>query len=63
MTLTWPPYLLISPLTAFWLSETLSYLYMLFEDQEKVPKLDQWVFNTEGHPLPIFVPSEPTSFD
>lgn len=46
----------------FWLSETLSYLYMLFEDQSKIPRMDQWVFNTEGHPLPIFAPSEPTSF-
>ncbi|CAO1620662.1 unnamed protein product [Sympodiomycopsis kandeliae] len=47
----------------FWLSETLSYLYLLFEDQDKVPQLNQWVFNTEGHPLPIFVPSEPTSLE
>ncbi len=28
------------------------YLYLLFSDDELV-SLDQWVFNTEAHPLPI----------
>lgn len=43
----------------FWLSETLKYLYLLFDDQSVLP-LDQWVFNTEAHPLPVFVPKEKT---
>ncbi|KAJ6458125.1 glycoside hydrolase [Mycena vitilis] len=38
---------------SFFLAETLKYLYLLFVDQEIIP-LDQWVFNTEAHPLPIF---------
>ncbi|CAO1629481.1 unnamed protein product [Parajaminaea phylloscopi] len=44
----------------FWLSETLKYLYLLFDDQKALP-LDKWVFNTEAHPLPIFAPKERTS--
>ena len=28
------------------------YLYLLFSDSSLLP-LDQWVFNTEAHPLPI----------
>ncbi|KAG8810136.1 mannosyl-oligosaccharide alpha-1,2-mannosidase, partial [Serendipita sp. 399] len=39
----------------FFLSETLKYLYLLFSDASTLP-LDQYVFNTEGHPLPIFQP-------
>ncbi|KZT02414.1 glycoside hydrolase family 47 protein [Laetiporus sulphureus 93-53] len=38
---------------SFFLAETLKYLFLLFTDEEIVP-LDQWVFNTEAHPLPIF---------
>jgi len=37
---------------SFFLAETLKYLYLLFSD-ESVISLDQWVFNTEAHPLPI----------
>ncbi|XP_063237050.1 mannosyl-oligosaccharide alpha-1,2-mannosidase IA-like isoform X2 [Bacillus rossius redtenbacheri] len=37
---------------SFFLAETLKYLYLLFSDDDLV-SLDQWVFNTEGHPLPI----------
>lgn len=40
----------------FFLSETLKYLYMTFSDSGVIP-LDEYVFNTEGHPLPIFKPS------
>ncbi|TFK42101.1 glycoside hydrolase [Crucibulum laeve] len=40
----------------FFLSETLKYLYLLFADEDVLP-LDQYVFNTEAHPLPIFTPS------
>jgi mannosyl-oligosaccharide alpha-1,2-mannosidase len=37
---------------SFFLAETLKYLYLLFDDDSKIP-LDEWVFNTEAHPLPI----------
>lgn len=37
---------------SFFLAETLKYLYLLFSDDSLV-SLDQWVFNTEAHPLPI----------
>ncbi|ALC46198.1 CG11874 [Drosophila busckii] len=39
---------------SFWLSETLKYFYLLFSDNRKEIDLDQWVFNSEGHPLPIY---------
>ena len=38
---------------SFWLAETLKYFYLLFSDSALLP-LDQVVFNTEAHPLPIF---------
>ncbi|KAL1725794.1 glycoside hydrolase family 47 protein [Schizophyllum commune] len=38
---------------SYFLAETLKYLYLLFTDAELVP-LNKWVFNTEGHPLPIY---------
>ncbi|KPI44291.1 Endoplasmic reticulum mannosyl-oligosaccharide 1,2-alpha-mannosidase [Cyphellophora attinorum] len=37
---------------SFWLSETLKYFYLLFADPRLV-SLDEWVFNTEGHPFRI----------
>lgn len=37
----------------FWWAETLKYLYLLFDDLNTLP-LDQYVFNTEAHPLPRF---------
>jgi mannosyl-oligosaccharide alpha-1,2-mannosidase len=39
---------------SFWLAETLKYFYLLFEDDPAVLPLDQWVFNTEAHPLPVW---------
>ncbi|ODQ64338.1 hypothetical protein NADFUDRAFT_47558 [Nadsonia fulvescens var. elongata DSM 6958] len=40
---------------SFWLAETLKYLYLLFDDSEKEKfPLNEVVFNTEAHPLPIF---------
>lgn len=36
----------------FFLGETLKYLYLLFGDNKMIP-LDEFVFNTEAHPLPI----------
>jgi len=45
---------------SFFLSETLKYLFLLFEDPdpEKGPliPLNKYVFNTEGHPIPIWTP-------
>lgn len=40
----------------FWLSETLKYLYLLFSGPDVLP-LNEYVFNTEAHPLPIFTPT------
>ncbi|KAL8606289.1 hypothetical protein ACOMHN_024185 [Nucella lapillus] len=38
---------------SFFLSETLKYLYLLFSDDPRLISLDEYVFNTEGHPLPM----------
>lgn len=38
---------------SFFLAETLKYLYLLFADDASELPLDEWVFNTEAHPLPI----------
>lgn len=35
---------------SFWWAETLKYLYLLFDDNNKIP-LDKYVFNTEAHPF------------
>jgi mannosyl-oligosaccharide alpha-1,2-mannosidase len=35
---------------SFWLAETLKYLYLIFDDPSII-SLDEWVFNTECHPL------------
>ncbi|XP_010875948.3 endoplasmic reticulum mannosyl-oligosaccharide 1,2-alpha-mannosidase [Esox lucius] len=43
---------------SFFLGETLKYLYLLFSDDMELLSLDQYVFNTEAHPLPIW-PSPP----
>lgn len=37
---------------SFFLAETLKYLYLLFSPTSVIP-LDEWVFNTEAHPLRI----------
>ncbi|KAF6255992.1 glycoside hydrolase [Scenedesmus sp. NREL 46B-D3] len=39
---------------SFFVAETLKYFYMLFEEDPTVLPLDQWVFNTEAHPFPIW---------
>ena len=36
----------------FFLAETLKYLYLTFAEESKLP-LNEWVFNTEGHPVRI----------
>ncbi|EKM81658.1 hypothetical protein AGABI1DRAFT_54540 [Agaricus bisporus var. burnettii JB137-S8] len=42
---------------SYFLAETLKYLYLMFKEENLIP-LDQWVFNTEAHPLPIFTWTE-----
>jgi len=37
---------------SFFIAETLKYLYLIFSDNSLM-SLDEWVFNTEAHPLPI----------
>ncbi|KAL0965378.1 hypothetical protein UPYG_G00280530 [Umbra pygmaea] len=39
---------------SFFLGETLKYFYLLFSDDVELLSLDQYVFNTEAHPLPIW---------
>ncbi|KAF8381572.1 mans-3 [Pristionchus pacificus] len=38
---------------SFLLAETFKYIYLLLADDQSELPLDRWVFNTEGHPLPI----------
>jgi mannosyl-oligosaccharide alpha-1,2-mannosidase len=37
---------------SFWMAETLKYSYLLFDDSESI-SLDDYVFNTEAHPLKL----------
>uniref|UniRef100_A0A061RG39 alpha-1,2-Mannosidase n=1 Tax=Tetraselmis sp. GSL018 TaxID=582737 RepID=A0A061RG39_9CHLO len=37
---------------SFWLAETLKYLYLLFSPRSTI-SLDEWVMNTEAHPMKI----------
>ena len=37
---------------SFFLAETLKYLYLIFSEDDLI-NLNDWVFNTEAHPLPI----------
>ncbi|KAH7727944.1 Protein MANS-3 [Aphelenchoides avenae] len=38
---------------SFFLAESLKYLYLLLADDQDMLPLNKYVFNTEGHPLPI----------
>ncbi|KAK4309141.1 hypothetical protein Pmani_019212 [Petrolisthes manimaculis] len=38
---------------SFILAETFKYLYLIFSD-DSLLSLDEWVFNTEAHPLPVY---------
>jgi len=40
---------------SFWMGETLKYFYLIFSEPDLV-SLDQYVFNTEAHPLKIMAP-------
>lgn len=42
--------LLFSHLQSFWFSETLKYFYLIFSPPDLI-SLDDWIFNTEAHPL------------
>ncbi|KAK4761073.1 hypothetical protein SAY87_005966 [Trapa incisa] len=42
---------------SFFLAETLKYMYLLFSPPTVIP-LDEWVFNTEAHPLRIVTRQE-----
>lgn len=42
---------------SFFLAETLKYLYLLFSDGHTIP-LEDYVFNTEAHPLPVWKPQQ-----
>ena len=44
----------INKMESFFLAETLKYLFLLFGDNNSVASLDEWVFNTEAHLLPIW---------
>lgn len=43
----------ISPLTQLSGGPLIRYLYLLFSDSQSELPLNEWVFNTEAHPLPI----------
>ena len=45
---------------SFFLAETLKYLYLMFGSNEEI-RLDEWVFNTEAHPLRIVQTKAPTT--
>ncbi|XP_023000181.1 mannosyl-oligosaccharide 1,2-alpha-mannosidase MNS1-like [Cucurbita maxima] len=47
---------------SFFLAETLKYLYLLFSPPSVIP-LDEWVFNTEAHPLRIVTRSEGSNLE
>ncbi|XXH00422.1 t-SNARE affecting a late Golgi compartment protein 2 [Hypoxylon texense] len=40
----------VDSMESFWLAETLKYFYLIFGDWE-LASLDEWVLNTEAHPL------------
>ncbi|KAK4174843.1 family 47 putative glycoside hydrolase [Triangularia setosa] len=47
---------------SFWLGETLKYFYLMFSEPDLI-SLDEWVFNTEAHPLRRLVPDLKGLFD
>lgn len=46
---------------SFFLAETLKYLYLLFSPSSTI-SLDEWVFNTEAHPLKIVTREQPLNW-
>ena len=47
---------------SFFLAETLKYLYLMFGSNDEI-NLDEWVFNTEAHPLRIVPMKAPAHAD
>ncbi|KNZ74573.1 Mannosyl-oligosaccharide alpha-1,2-mannosidase isoform B [Termitomyces sp. J132] len=47
------PAKLFDDMPSYFLAETLKYLYLLFINDNPIP-LEEWVFNTEAHPFPVF---------
>ncbi|KAH0578671.1 hypothetical protein H2248_003802 [Termitomyces sp. 'cryptogamus'] len=43
----------LDEMPSFFLAETLKYLFLLFDEEDRYP-FSKWVFNTEAHPLPVF---------
>lgn len=43
----------LDKMETFFLAETLKYLYLLFSDDQTTVDLNEFVFNTEAHPLPV----------
>jgi mannosyl-oligosaccharide alpha-1,2-mannosidase len=41
---------------SFWIAETLKYFYLIFSEPELI-SLDDYVFNTEAHPLRLPKPA------
>ncbi len=39
---------------SFFLAETLKYFFLLFTDDFSIINIDNWIINTEAHPLPIW---------
>jgi len=39
---------------SFFLAETMKYFFLLFSDDFTIVNIDNWIINTEAHPLPIW---------
>lgn len=50
-----PEYKMLDQCESFFFAETLKYLYLIQADPDLLP-LDKFVFNTEAHPLRVWVP-------
>ncbi len=48
----------LDSMESFWLAETLKYFYLMFATWDTV-SLDEWVLNTEAHPLKRPLAAEP----
>jgi hypothetical protein len=48
----------VDKMESFWFAETLKYFYLMFSDWHEMD-LDEWVLNTEAHPLKRPVPKKP----
>ncbi|KIV99396.1 uncharacterized protein PV09_08939 [Verruconis gallopava] len=42
----------VDNMQSFWMAETLKYFYLMFSEPDFI-SLDEWVFNTEAHPLRV----------